>query len=767
MFNKSERLLEQPVPEVSPELAASTALRVFGIDGVPSPLTSERDRNFHIETKNGSFALKFANPAEGAAVLAMQAAALDHIAATEPDLPVPRNRLTVDGDPIGTCTIDDQAVPVRMVTFLPGATVPKGFTTGQLRKGIAGTLARLGYALRGFFHPAGGRTLLWDLTHLSELRDRVHHLDPAQRSLVESELDRFDENVAPVLRNLRAQIIHNDLNPDNLLVEPTDPNQIVGIIDFGDMVHAPLIVDLAVAAAYQILGEDDPTDVLPQMAAAYHAVEPLEAGELDLLADLVAGRQVQSLVIGAWRACLHPDNTEYILDYQDASWAALQKLSELDRDALSTAIRNACGLPPMPPAPSPDDRANLMERRHRRLGSGMKLSYSEPLHAVAADGAWITDSAGVRYLDAYNNVPHVGHSHPTVTGAIAQQAKQLNTNTRYLTDQIVDYSDRLVDLLPDELSVVLFANSGSEANDLAWRIARTVTGNDGFLVTHHAYHGATYLTMATSPEELGIENLEPWVATVSAPDGHSDKDDDFDRAIGDLADRGYRPAAFACDTVFSSDGIFDVPAGYLRCRADQIRNAGGMFIADEVQAGFGRVGERMWGFAGDDVVPDIVTLGKPMGNGHPVAAVVTTPAIAETFYQRGYYFSTFAGNPVSAAAASAVLDVLAFEGLPAKADRVGEYLREGLSRLAERYPFIGDVRGPGMFIGVAVETDGKADAVLARTLVNELRNRRILVGRTGQRGNVLKIRPPLAFDESHADLLINTLLDVARHQVDS
>ncbi len=259
--------------------------------------------------------------------------------------------------------------------------------------------------------------------------------------------------------------------------------------------------------------------------------------------------------------------------------------------------------------------------------------------------------------------------------------------------------------------------------------------------------------MATSPEELGIDHLEPWVATVPAPYG------DHDPGVSAAVDRlgTARAAALAYDTVFSSDGIYEPPNGYLEEAVRQIRNAGGLFIADEVQAGFGRVGRRMWGFAGHGVVPDLVTLGKPMGNGHPVAAVVTTTEIADRFTERGYYFSTFAGNPVSTAAATAVLDVLRDEALPDRAERVGEYLRSGLRTLAARHPVIGDVRGPGMFIGVEIRSADGPDPDAARAIADEMRRRGVLIGVTGIHGNVLKIRPPLAFEEPHADLLFETL----------
>ncbi len=759
MDQAPDQLLEQPVPQVDTEQASTTALLLFGVDGEASPLESERDRNFLIKSEQGSFALKFANPAEGSTVLEMQAAVLEHIALVDPDLPVPRTRPTIGGEAVGASTVDGQTVPVRMVSFLPGATLEQGVSSEPLRSSIAATLARLGYALRGCFDPAAGRMLLWDLTHLPLLRSKVHYLEPDQQPLVRQWLDRFDEIVAPRLPHLRAQIIHNDFNPENLLVRPADPDRISGIIDFGDVVHAPLVIDPAVAISYQILGQEDPIPVIAEMASTYHATVSLEEDELAVLVDLIAGRLVQSLVIGAWRADHHPENTEYILSYSDTSWDSLEQLSSLDPETMIGAIREACGV--LTGARfGPADLPALLDRRLNRLGTGMRLSYSEPLHIVAGEGPWLIDSAGQRHLDAYNNVPHVGHSHPAVTAAVARQSGILNTNTRYLVDEVLDYADRLVAMFPDDLGVVFFANSGSEANDLAWRMAQTVTKNDGIIVTKHAYHGSTALTMATSPEELGIENLEPWVATVPAPDPRRRDDNALAEAIEGLDKRGHRPAALAFDTVFSSDGIFEPSPGYLRSAADQVRDAGGLFIADEVQAGFGRVGTRMWGFAGHDVVPDIVTLGKPMGNGHPVAAVVTTPAIAEAFTRDGYYFSTFAGNPVSTAAAMAVLDVMAAEGLPAKAERVGAYLRTGLSRLANEHPSITDVRGPAMFIGVELSVGGDPDPERTEWIVNEMRRRQILIGRTGIHGNVLKIRPPLAFDESHADLLIETLAGV-------
>lgn len=762
MSYPADELLEQPVPEITTAEATEVAARMFGAHGDAHPLDSERDRNFLIRGQDGPHVLKFANPAESSLVLSMEAAALEHIASTDPDLPVPRPRRTIDGQTLGSYTVGGTTIPVRMVSYLLGATLQQGVSSVSLRRDVVTMLARLELALRGFFHPAAGRVLLWDLAHLAALRPKLHHVEPAQQPLIEHWLNRFDSHVAPRLPHLRAQIIHNDFNPDNLLVDPEEPDRIAGIIDFGDMVHGPLVVDLAVAIAYQILGDEDPTDVIADMAAAYHELIPLESGDLEVLPDLVVGRLLQSLVIAAWRVGHHEDNTDYILAYSDSTWLALRRLSDVDADELVEKIRRRCRLRS---APSRLPEHELIEHRERRFGPGLRLSYAEPVHAASAEGVWIFDAAGDRFLDAYNNVPHVGHSNPTVTAAIARQAGVLNTNTRYLVDDVVAYADRLIELLPDQLEVVLFANSGSEANDLAWRIARTVTGNQGFVITRYAYHGSTYLTMATSPEEFRHEGLEPWVATVPAPDTRRGRDAETGEyyagfvpgAVEVLGKAGHRPAAFICDTIFASDGIYDAPSGYFEAAAGHIRRSGGLFIADEVQGGFGRVGERMWGFAQQGVVPDIVTLGKPMGNGHPVAAVVTSSEIAEAFTERGYYFSTFAGNSVSAAAGMAVLDVMEAEHLPAHAERVGAYLRGELRALASRHPSIGDVRGAGLFVGVELVSGDQPDPDTAEWLVNQLRRRHVLIGRTGLRRNVLKIRPPLVFDESHADMVVEAL----------
>jgi 4-aminobutyrate aminotransferase-like enzyme/Ser/Thr protein kinase RdoA (MazF antagonist) len=749
----SHDVLEARPPEISTELAAEVARTKFGIDGDATALEGERDRNFRIDGNGGSFVLKIGNPADPAGVVEMQVLAMEHAIRADRTLPIARPQRTIDGRPTGTVAIDGIDHATQLVTLISGAAFPPGRANPSTRRAVGAAVARLDRALAGFTHPLARRALLWDVTRLPELRPKLAHLAADHRGLVERTLDRFETVIAPALELAPLSTIHGDVNPGNVLTELDDPERVAGIVDFGDLVHARTVIDPAIAAAYQAFGSDDPLDPLVDVLTAYHAVRPLTAAELELVPDLAAARMAQSLLISAWRAELHPDNVDYILADADDCLATLIRLHENDPQVLAAALAEACGVLRRP-------RGSLdssMALRRARLGPALSLSYDEPVRLESGDGVWLMDVDGNRLLDAYNNVPQVGHAHPRVTAALTAQVRRLTTNTRYLVDEVATYADRLVALLPGELSVVMFVNSGSEANDVAMQIARAVTGNRGAVITEHAYHGTTAATAALSPEELGPMALEPWVAriggsaTLSASDAADRVAGEVDDAFSSLEAAGHGPALLICDDVFSSDGIFTVPTGYLRTAYEHARAAGALCIADEVQAGFGRVGEAFWGFAQDGVVPDIVTLGKPMGNGHPMGAVVTTPAIAAQFAERWHFFSTFAGSPVAAAVGSAVLDVIERERLAEHAERVGAYLRARLAEVARSHPVIKAVRGPGLFVGVDLACDLPGRAGIGMAVANGLRERGVLVGATGPKVNVIKIRPPLVFSEQHAD----------------
>lgn len=403
----------------------------------------------------------------------------------------------------------------------------------------------------------------------------------------------------------------------------------------------------------------------------------------------------------------------------------------------------------------------IIARRRRTFGPTSMLFYKRPLHIVQADGVWLTAADGTRYLDAYNNVPSIGHCHPAVVEAVSRQMGVLNSHSRYLYDNVYDYAERLLATMPAEVSNIVFTCTGSESVDFAMRVARDVTGGTGFIVTENAYHGNTSAVTEVSPASASSEPRSPNVFTVPAPDTCRDESGDIAAsvklAIEAMEARGIKLAAFIADSIFSSDGVFPGDEGFLASTADVVRTAGGLYIADEVQPGFARTGAAMWGFARHRVIPDIVALGKPMGNGYPMGGVALKPDLLAEFGARNGYFNTFGGNPVAAAAGMAVLETIAVEGLQENARQTGAYLLDGLRSAASDAPAVGDVRGCGLYLGVELVRDagGKApDANATERVVNEMCENGVLIGTCGINGNILKIRPPLPFARAHADILI-------------
>jgi len=402
---------------------------------------------------------------------------------------------------------------------------------------------------------------------------------------------------------------------------------------------------------------------------------------------------------------------------------------------------------------------SLIAARDRMLGPSYRLFYERPVHLVRGAGTRLYDADGACYLDAYNNVASVGHCHPHVVEAVSRQLATLNTHTRYLHNGIVDYSERLLATMPDEIDQVMYACTGSEVNDLALRVAEMHTGAMGVIITIDAYHGNTAAVTAISPSIGGETALGAHVRTVPPPDSYRIGADDVARrfagdvaaAIADLQSAGVGLSCLIVDTIFSSDGIYPDPS-VLAPAVELVRRAGGVFIADEVQPGFARTGEAMWGFLRHGVVPDLVTLGKPMGNGLPIAAMAARADVLEAFARGVPYFNTFGGNPVTMAAAAAVLDVIEDEKLMVNAAEVGGRLRHELAGLVVGQARIGDVRGAGLYIGVEMITEtGEPDRAGARAVVNAMRERRVLISVCGHHGNVLKIRPPLVFSSSDVD----------------
>ncbi len=758
--------LQTSPPAFTRDTAEMLAWDVFGVAGTAQLLYGERDQNFRIRPESGDgIILKILGPDEDAATVEFQTGALEHIAMMDPALPVPRVHRTLNGEAY-TRVNDDAGVAhiVRALRFQPGR-IMEGVEPGAaLLRNTGATLARLNRALANYFHPAAGQRIVWDLRRIVELRPSAGLIEPAAtRALVEGVLDRFIAFM-PEMARLRHQMVHNDLHPGNLLIDDA-ASAITGLLDFGDMIHAPLVFDIAVTAAETTGASMSPIDYAAEVIAGYNAVTPLEDDEFPALFEAIIARHAQSATIHAWRRHNDPEGAEKLGGLSALSAPAIEAFLAAGRDAVVAKFRAVAA------RKAGDDAQALPARRQRVLGRGLELSYREPVHLVRGEGVFLYGLDGRRYLDAYNNVPAVGHGNRRVAEAIGRQMETLCANTRYLHETVVEYAERLTATMPEGLETCLFVNSGSEANDAAWRIAKTVTGRGGALVMASAYHGVTDAVAALSPYYGPFaQPLAPFVQTLEAPDTYRGRFTGADAAAGYAADAGraiamlqasgHGVAALIIDSAFVSNGILDVPEGYLAAVAAEVRAAGGLVIGDEVQSGFGRMGDAFWGFARHGVVPDMVTLGKPMANGHPAGAVVTRPDLLQAFTDKIDFFSTFGGNPVSAAAALATLDILQSEKLQENARTTGKLLREGLKALARRHAAIGDVRGSGLMVGVEIVRDRALRTPapeLAKQIANKMRQLGVLIGTEGPEGNVLKIRPPLPFGPPHAAMLLEAL----------
>ncbi|MDP9184423.1 MAG: aminotransferase class III-fold pyridoxal phosphate-dependent enzyme [Actinomycetota bacterium] len=757
-------------PAFDPAAASLLAERLFGLRGAAAELGSERDQGFLITGSDGpSGVLKISNASEDRAIVDMETGAALHVLAVDPSIPVagPLPLVGADTSAGPSAYADVVAGPggaehlVRAFAAMPGrASIDPREVDGDAVFDHGVMIARLAHALRSFFHPSAGRVLLWDVHHAAALRPMVDAIeDPSRRQLVNGVLDRFERDVLPHWPDLRSQVIHGDVSLDNALVD--DRGRITGIVDFGDMSHTALVCDLSSALQSLLEGRDE-ADVVPlamRFVDGYRSITPLEPIELDVLPDLLAARLVTVAVLFGWRAGRHPDNA-YLRGWETSVWPLLGVLEGGGRRRLRERLRSR---------PIGADRGSLATRRARAFGPALSpLTYDRPLHLVHGEGVWLVDADGARYLDCYNNVPVVGHAHPRVTDAIARQSRLLNTNMRYLHEAAIELAERMAASMPADsgLDTVLLVNSGSEANDTAWRLATAWTGARGGLVTRHAYHGVTQAIADLSPEEWVGRERPSHVEVFDPLDAYRDAASPEEaagvltRAAERLQQQGVVPAIAMIDGGFTSDGILAPGDAYLRALAARTHDVGALYVADEVQAGHGRSGRDLWSFAAAGVAADLVTMGKPMGNGHPVAAVITRREITERFAETTEWFSTFGGNPVACAAALAVLDVLEDERLVRRASVVGPALRDAIGSLWSMHPSIGDVRGIGMLTGVELVGDPatkEPDGDLAGLVANSMRDRGVLVGTTGRHGNVLKVRPPLVFGLEHIELVVGAL----------
>ena len=994
---------ENTRPPFSLDEARAIAEASYGIQPASiQELPAELDRNFLLRNQAGDrCVLKIAHGSVSESALDLQNQTLTHLRGAL-DV-IPELIAARDGaDIVRVSTAAGEAYRARLLRFIEGVPLSEFRPhSEELLADIGAQLGRLSAAMQGFSHAEKRLAYRWHLGNLGAVAGYARDLPPDKKALLDYFLGLYEAEVLPALPGLRHSFIYNDPNDSNILVHAAgaEPPRVAGLIDFGDMVYGPTVVDLAVALAYIMMSAEQPLDKAAPVISAYHGQFPLSEDEIQLLYPLIAARLCLSVCIswhqqrqapdnrhlsisesGAWDLLatwrdIHPRLAQYsfraacgwpacprtavlvdwlgeqefapilgrqlagddfqLLDFGMSSRLLARVRDLRDPSAYEQPLREAIGdgavgighynearpiyladmfavdhherrtvhlgadvfMPPGAPiyaplagsvyavvdnageqdygptvilkhepaegptfytlyghlapdalerwsegqrlaagdllahigdyprngnwAPhlhfqivadmldyagnfpgvcspraraiwtslSPDpnlilrlpgsltpptkpSRAELLARRGDALNPALSVSYRQPLKIERGYLQNLYDENGQLYLDCVNNVPHVGHSHPRVVRAAQDQMALLNTNTRYLHDCIVEYAEALTATLPAPLSVCFFVNSGSEANELALRLATAYTGGTDHIVIDHAYHGHTSALIDISPYKFqgaGGRGQADHVQVAEMPDGYRGARRGYDAGAGEyyalsvgeaiekIRAHGRQPAAFFAEGIMGCGGQMPLPKGYLKRAYAYVREAGGVCVADEVQTGFGRVGSHFWSFELSGVAPDIVTLGKPIGNGHPLGAVVTTPEIAAAFNNGMEYFNTFGGNPVSCAVGLEVLRIIQDEGLQQRALEVGSYWLEKLRALGERFPLIGQARGSGLFLGVELARDRAtlepADWEAAY-IVERMKGRGILVSTEGPCHNVLKLKPPLIFRRRDVDLFM-------------
>ena len=770
-------------PSFSSKMVQKNVQNLYGIKGHLEPLPAEWDQNFKLNGGDAdTFVVKIANRGHSTEVLDFQNAAMNRLSELWTSGKSPRVVTSLSGNNISAITNSEGAnFSMRVLTYLPGQ--PLAVVHPICEK----TLDRLGYALGeldqhlfDFQHPAMDRDLRWDLSQAEWITSHTHRIsDVRRRGIVERLILQHRARVVPVLPKLSMSVIHSDANDENLLLAP-DPEggwNVAGLLDFGDMLRTNTVNELAIACAYTILRMEDPLAVIARIAKGYHHARPLSEPEIQVLFPLICIRLCVSVTNSAIAAEDDPDN-EHRQITDRLAWEMLEHLESVDWRDAENRILEFCGLDTRSEVKFANRQwtdHELLNERRRRIGPSLSLSYKKPLQIVRGRGQFLFEPNERGYLDCVNNICHVGHGHPKVVAAMSRQAKILNTNTRYLHPYRVEYAERLTATFPDPLNVCYFVNSGSEANELAVRLARSHTGRHDVIVLEGAYHGNTQTLVDLSPykcEGPGGRGLPGWAHKVVKPDTYrgpyrglgKDVGRAYAEYIGEVCQRLVAerrpPALFLCEPILGCGGQTVLPEGYLYEAFNHVHSVEGLCIVDEVQVGMGRVGSHMWAFETQGVIPDIVTLGKPLGNGYPLGAVVTTPEIANSFANGMEYFNSFGGNPVSMAVGMAVLDVIEEEGLCEQAIRVGHYLTKKFNVLAENNPEIGDVRGLGLFMGVELvrdrETRTPATSETSQ-LIERVKADGILLSAEGPHHNVLKIKPPMQFEEKDADLLLGAV----------
>ena len=746
--------------------------KLFGFNQVEiKKLTGYDNSNYLIKTEKGKYIFKtYIKNTESLALVEAENETLLFLQNTGNDK-LPKPIKYIDGSLIKILKIDGKETICRMLSYLEGSFLGDVKHNKNLFQSLGTFLAQMDIKLQSFNnYTIKARQWEWDIQHLHLNKKYINDITTAKnRSIVSYFFQQFEENVLPVLPELRKSIIHNDANEWNVLV---NNGNVSGIIDFGDLAYSPLINELAVAITYACYDKENPLEWASIILSSYHNLLALKENEITVLYYMIAARLCISVCNSAHSKIKNTDN-EYALISEKSAWKMLYRWIAINPIAAENSFRSAIGLT----AANPISTDKMVKERHELISPVLSLSYSKPIYMVRSAFQYMYDGLGNTYLDAYNNIPHVGHSHPKVVAAGQNQMAKLNTNTRYLYDLLPEYAKKLLSKFPESLNKVYFVNSGSAASDLAIRIVQAHIGHKNLLVMEHGYHGHTQIGIDISDYKFSNktgQGQKEYILKATIPDTFRGRYTTNDGSAGKMyaldiikkINRSDEPiAAFISEPIVGCAGQVPLAKGYLKELYPEIRKQGGVCISDEVQTGFGRLGDFFWGFEAQEVVPDIVIIGKPMGNGHPMGAVITTTKLAESFSKGVEFFSSFGGNPVSCAIGLSVLEVIEEEHLQENANVVGKFYKSLLINLQKEFPCIGDVRGSGLFIGVEIVKNRNSlqpDTLLANLIKNELRNQNILISTDGPFDSVIKSKPPLCFTKENAQQVTEHIYEILK-----
>lgn len=732
-------------------LAQKLLNKYFGISGTLKRLNAYASENYLVTTENEKYVLKVYINNDNPELIAAESEVLTALNSTGKPLGLPRPIKTIDGEFQAIFQEGDNHYIVRLLTFIEGTFLAEIEPDKNCYESLGAYLADLDSELLKLKSPIiQNRNYHWNIQQIHLLKDKIDHIDTASKqNLVRYFILQYNENARPVSHGFRHSILHNDSHEWNIL---TQDQRVTGAIDFGDIVYGPLVQEVAISISYAMMASDDPWSTASIILKSYHQRLPLLREEIEVLYYYIAARLCISVCISAYSKTLDPENN-YITISEKPAWDLLYKLIKSNPIRAKNLLLRACGFEVTEHNTSSD-----IQSRNRFLSKALSLSYTSPIKMKSAAFQYMYEANGKTYLDCANNIFHVGHSHPRVIEAAQRQFARLNTNTRYLYDELNGYAENLLSKFDARLSKVFFVNSGSAATDLALRLSRNFTGTNRTLVMDHGYHGNTAAAIEVSAYKFngkGGMGKSDHIFIAPLP-GEGDKDTILSTLRSDL-ESDQRIGTFIAESIVGCGGQVPLSPSYVQGLHQMIRLQGGVCIADEVQTGFARVGSHFWAFETQGITPDIVIIGKPMGNGHPLAAVVTTNEIAESFENGMEFFSSFGGNPVSCVIGQAVLDVIEEEELQQHAFDTGNYLVEQLNQLKATATNISDVRGSGLFLGIELIDEKGPATNLTTKVIDEMKENGILLGIDGPHHNVIKFKPPMCFNKDNADLLVDKL----------